>query len=253
MQYTKENLYQKVKDIVSKEQYEQEIQKRYTDYDELFNLDTIALLYIDELGKNTQCYTTISQLTDKTEHVIQATVTQISELKTFSKKNGSTGRVQNIQLADDTGTCRLVLWDEHIKYISEKNISIGTKIKIINGYVKQGYSGLEISLGKWGLLETIQQNTTTQPLVNQNTIKGVLSSIDSTKAFFKDNGEFGFVTTITIQNKQGDHHITVWDDKVKEIQQYSLGDSLEISNISCKSNNGHTELHVNGSCSITKN
>jgi len=252
MQQTKDQLYQTVKDQLSKQTFEKEIQKRYTQYDELFDIDTIALLYIDELGKNNQCMQTISELTANSEHVIQATVTNISELKTFSKKNGSTGRVQNIEIADDTGTCRLVLWDKEIEQINEKNISIGTKIKIINGYTKKGYTGIEISLGKWGALEIIQQNSINQKNIQQNNITGILSSIDSTKAFFKDNGDFGFITTITLQNKQGKHHIKVWDDKVKEIQQYNIGDVIHLNNISCKTNNGSTELHINDSCSIKK-
>ncbi|MFO7677997.1 MAG: OB-fold nucleic acid binding domain-containing protein [Thermoplasmatota archaeon] len=253
MQQTKDGLYQCVKDVITKKEYEQEILKRYQSYDELFDINTIALLYIDELGKNNQPLQTISDLTPNSEHVIIGTITSISDIRTFTKKNGKTGRVQNVEIADKTGTCRLVLWDNDITSISDKNITIGSKIKIINGYTKKGYTGLEISLGKWGSLEIEEHNASDQPSIQQNQITGKLLSIESTRAFFKDNGDFGFVTTITIQNQTGNHHITVWDDKVKEIQKFNIGDSILFKNITSKTTNGSTEMHVNGQCIIEKN
>ena len=56
-----------------------------------------------------------------------------------------------IDISDDTGKCQLVLWNEEIDKLKD-NLEIGKKIKIINGYVRENKFGLQISLGKWGII-----------------------------------------------------------------------------------------------------
>ena len=52
MHKTKDQLYQQIKDIKSKEEFKKEIDKIQKEYDNLFNEDTAALLIVDELGRN---------------------------------------------------------------------------------------------------------------------------------------------------------------------------------------------------------
>jgi len=261
MQQSKEELYKLIKDLKTKKEFEKEIQKRYQQYEQLFNEDTIALFIVDELGKNKQVLSKISNLTADSDHAIAGTVTNIYEIKTFTKKNGTSGKVANLDISDDTGTCRLVLWDKDVGQIKHNNIKKGSKIKIINGYTKNGYSGLEINLGRWGLLELESNETSDVKDVvsddhskanktNSETISGILTEKEPTRAFFKDTGEFGFVTKITIKENNTEKHLTVWDDKVKEIQKIKIGDQIHLKNITLKQNNGKTEMHVNGYCTI---
>ena len=263
MQQSKNQLYELIKDLKTKKEFEKEIQKRYQKYEQLFNEDTIALFIVDELGKNKQVLSKIGNLTPDSDHAIVGTVTNIYEIKTFTKKNGTSGKVANLDISDDTGTCRLVLWNKDVEQIKNKNIKKGSKIKIINGYTKNGYSGLEINLGRWGLLEvesegssdvkeTVSDDYSSDKEIESDTINGVLIEKEPTRAFFKDTGEFGFVTKITIKEGDSEKHLTVWDDKVKEIQKHKIGDQILLKNITIKQNNGRTEMHVNGYCTIMK-
>jgi len=79
-----------------------------------------------------------------------------------------------------------------------------------------------------------------------------LISMEATNAFFRDNGEFGFVTKIKIKEKDDVKQLTVWDEKVKEIQRFKQGDSIEITNVDKRQKNGNAELHVNGNSTIKK-
>ena len=83
-------------------------------------------------------------------------------------------------------------------------------------------------------------------------IKGKLTEVEPTKAFFKDNGEFGFVTKIKIETKEETRQITIWNQKVKEIQKIKKGEYLKIEYIDIKQNNGKKELHLNSKGVITK-
>jgi replication factor A1 len=255
MHTTKDTLYEFINDLKTKKEFEEEIKKRTQDCDGLFDEDTIALFIVDELGRNKQAITKIADLKANSDSTIEGEITNIYDSKEFTRKNGTSGKVLNLDITDDTGTCRLVLWNKDVEQINSKKIQKGTKLKIINGYTKDGYSGLEIHLGKWGLLETIQNNTTENKNIKSeeiNEIEGTLISREPTKAFFKDSGEFGFVTTIKINIGNEEKQITIWDANVKEIQKYKIGDKIQIKDISKKQYNGKTEIHVNGNGTIKK-
>ena len=252
MQQKKEELYQIIKHLKTKKEFEDEIKKRNNTYDDLLDEDTVALLIVDELGLNKASVCKINDLKADSDSVIIGTITSIFDPKTFTRKNGSSGKVVNLEISDDSGRCRLVLWDKDVDEVENNKIKIGSKIKIINGYTKDGYSGLEINLGRWGLLEILNDEDSKDKCITSNCINGVLVEKQPSKAFFKDSGEFGFVTKIKIKDENSEKMVTIWDDKVKEIQKYKIGCNIQLENITVKQNNGEIELHANGNCKIQK-
>ena len=255
MQQSKDELYELIKDLKTKKEFGEEIQERFQKYEQLFDKDTIALFMVDELGKNKQVISKIADLKPDSDYAVVGKITNIYGEKTFKRKNGTSGKVINLDITDNTGTCRLVLWNKDVEQVKNKEIKIGAKVKIINGYTKNGYSGLEINLGRWGLLEIEPEDTPSMKEVESERpadIKGILTYKEPTRAFFRDNGEFGFVTTIKIKEKESEKQITIWDTKVKEIQKFKIGDQVQIKDITTKQNNGKTELHVNGNSTIKR-
>jgi len=257
MQINKEQLYELIKDIKTKKEYEEDIKKIQTEYDQLFDENTASLLIIDELGRNKQNICKISDLKTGEECTVYGQITKINQQRTFNRKNGSNGRVVNLELTDNTGRCLLVLWDKDVELVKNKTIQKGTNVKIINGYVKEGYKNIELNVGRWSIIETEPENAP-ENIINEtikedeNIIRGKLIEIEPTHAFFKDNGEFGFVTKIKIMENTIVKKISVWDEKVKEIQKYRIGTQIEITNLDTREKNGTKELHLNGRSNIKK-
>ena len=249
-----DDLYNSVKDLLTKTEFEEKIQKEYEERDELLDKETISLLIVDELGRNTKNISSISNLVAGKEGTVFGKVAGIGEERSFSKKNGFSGKVVNLQISDDSGTCGLVLWDKDVELVKSK-IEIGTNLKIVNGYIKQGFSGLEINVGRWGLLEIEPDD---MPKLTKNSksetesVEGELIEIEPTRSFFKDNGDFGFVTNIKIKNQSKTTSVVVWDEKIKEIRSFKKGDYLSISSINKRVKNGNEEIHVNGKSLIKK-
>ena len=252
MQSTPEDLYYHLSDIMPKDQFLQEINYQYTLWDKLINKHLIALYLIDKHGRNTRAYTTIHDMQPNQEYTITATISNMQNERTFTRKNGNTGRVLNLDIQDTTGTCRLVLWNDDVDLINQHNITIGTTIKIINGYTKNSRNGIEIHLGKWGLLEI--QTTQQQPIQSPNTqeITGELVEREPSRPFFKDNGDFGFITKIILKIAKKRQEIILWNEKVKEIQQFNIGDTITLEQFSTKCTNGSEEIHLNGNSIIRK-
>jgi replication factor A1 len=255
MHKSKEQLYQEIKDIKTKDEFENEIEKIQKEYDGLLDDDTTALLIVDELGRNKQNISKIKELEPRRECTVFGKVTKINQSRNFNRKNGSTGRVVNLDLTDETGTCGLALWDKDVELVKNKTIKEGTNVKIINGYIKDGFNGIEINVGRWGLIviepEVMPDSYKEKPS-EKKVIKGKLVEIEPTRAFFKDDGKFGFVTNIKLETQEDIKQITVWGEKVKEIQKLKKGDSVEIKDIDIREKNGGKELHINSKGIIKK-
>ena len=77
---------------------------------------------------------------------VKARVTNVLDPNTFERDDGDEGKVQNVVLADDTGSIRLTLWDDQTE-IAEK-VSEGDAIKLGGAYtVEDNQGNAELRLG----------------------------------------------------------------------------------------------------------
>ncbi len=136
--------------MMPKDKFEEEIRKRYDEYEGLLDEDAIAYLLVDELGKTVMEKISISELKEGDSVSLVVDVEEIKEPREFKRKNGNVGQVANIFVKDETGQCKLVLWDKDVEAVKDGRIKKGTKIKIVNGYVKVSDFGTEINIGRWG-------------------------------------------------------------------------------------------------------
>lgn len=91
----------------------------------------------------------IASLRANQNATIDATITAISAVRNVSTARGP-GQVADATLQDDTGTITLTLWgDDTTRY------SVGQKIRITDGWVKDFRGKLQISMGRSGKI-TIQ-------------------------------------------------------------------------------------------------
>jgi replication factor A1 len=255
MHKTKSELYELISDLKTKKEFEQEIKSRVKHFDGLIDGDTAAFLMVDELGRNTHSITKINELEPEKDFTVIGKVVSISDSKTFKRKNGTAGKVINLEITDETGTCRLVLWNDDISHIKNKEIQIGTTVKIVNGYTKTGYTGgLEINLGRWGSLEVerVKEASMKEAAAYPDEITGILVCKEATRAFFKDDGEFGFVTSVTIDQDGHETPVTLWGQCVKDVQQFKPGDHIVLRHVTTRQSNGKKEYHVNGDGIIRK-
>lgn len=91
----------------------------------------------------------ISELTPGTGNVnLEAEVVAISPVREINKY-GRTLRVADAEIRDDSGSITLVLWNDNIDKVSQ-----GAKIAVKNGYVNTWQDKVQLTLGKFGSVET---------------------------------------------------------------------------------------------------
>ena len=81
---------------------------------------------------------------------IEANVKELGPVREFNKF-GKTGKVCNAKIEDDSGSMTLTLWNEEIE-----KVKLGLKIRITNGYVSEWQGEKQISAGKYGKIEIIE-------------------------------------------------------------------------------------------------
>ena len=75
------------------------------------------------------------------------------------QKEGRKGKVASLLVGDETGACRLTLWDtSHIKEIEENNLVEEKTISVKNAYIRENNGLKEIHLGSRSLLEYSNEN-----------------------------------------------------------------------------------------------
>ncbi len=97
----------------------------------------------------------IKDLKDREEATVEVEVSKIADTKEFERRTGGRGRVRNINVRDDTGSCRLALWDADVDLVENLPIQVGSKLRCVDCYVKHSDFGMDISKGKKGSIEKI--------------------------------------------------------------------------------------------------
>jgi replication factor A1 len=97
----------------------------------------------------------IKDLKDREEATVEVEVTKIAETREFEKRTGGKGKVRNVSVKDETGSCRLALWDNDVDLVDTLPIRVGGKLRCVDCYVKHSDFGMDISKGKKGKIESI--------------------------------------------------------------------------------------------------
>lgn len=97
----------------------------------------------------------VKDLKDREEATVEVEVTKIADTREFEKRSGGKGKVRNISVRDETGSCRLALWDADVDLVDSLPIQVGEKLRCVDCYVKHTDFGLDISKGKKGKIEKV--------------------------------------------------------------------------------------------------
>ena len=79
---------------------------------------------------------------------VRGVVVAVFEPRTFQRDDGTSGNVGSLELRDDTGSCRVTLWDEKADMLS--TLAPGVSISLEGCSAREGLEGIEISLGRQG-------------------------------------------------------------------------------------------------------
>ena len=142
--------YDRVRDHVPPEAFDAQVEATLAEWDRLLDRDAAAMLAVEKLGGSMASFTPLKEIEEGAEVNLRANVVGMSPVRTFARQDGTEGRVVNLELRDESGFCRMPLWDEDVARVEKGEIAMGKTIRAIDCYVRRTNFGLEVSRGKFG-------------------------------------------------------------------------------------------------------
>ncbi|SES98263.1 replication factor A1 [Methanococcoides vulcani] len=249
-------IYNKLGGIISEDDFRKKVDEKVDQMSGLCDTKTAAMLVAHDLGV-TDTAKEVIKIKDITPEIgnvnFVAKIVSVFDVREFNRNDGTTGRVGNIMVADETGSIRLTLWDERAELIKNGSVEVGDCMEI-SGYAKDGYSGTEINIGRYGVINKTDQNVEvrmdSQKIseikdgMGDINISGKLLDVSDVRTFQKKDGSQGRVSNILIGDETGKIRVTLWDEKVDSASDLNLDDAVEIINGYARTNNFSQQVEI---------
>lgn len=144
--------YEKVKERVDAAAFAAQVLATMEEWGGLLDRDAAEMIVAERLGGQVASFARIADLEEGMEANLRATVTGISPVRTFTRQDGTSGRVVNLDLRDESGFCRFVLWDDDVGIVERGKVAVGSTVRALDCYVKRTSFGLDVVRGKFGAL-----------------------------------------------------------------------------------------------------
>ncbi|XRP96679.1 single-strand DNA-binding protein Rpa [Methanocaldococcus sp. 16A] len=151
---------------------------------------------------------------------ITGVVTDVSDVKTFTRKDGSEGRYRRIIIADKSGTIRMTLWDE----LADMDIKVGDILKIKRARARKWNNRMELSSTSETKIEKLENYEGEIPEIKDiydigelspgmtATFEGEVISALPIKEFKKADGSLGKLKSFIVKDETGSIRVTLWDE-----------------------------------------
>jgi ssDNA-binding replication factor A large subunit len=163
------------------------------------------------------------------------------------EKNGKTGKLKSFILTDDTGEVRITLWNDQVE---KYDLSVGSKIKILNGIVSAYNEKKQVGLGFNGEVEIIEKKELSfddlsnlkAGMNNINVVGRLLRKYPCKE--FDSNDRKGKLCNFQFGDGTALLRATAWNEKTSDIDKYNEGDTIQITNGYTKDGMFGVELHL---------
>ena len=170
-------------------------------------------------------------------------VLDIAKARSFARKDGTTGKVANVTLGDDTGKIRLTLWDAKA---DAPGFKVGDTVEVMNAYARENSfsNQTELQLGSGGGIAlsnaVVNYSETLTPIadigINSSySVAGHVSGIDEIREFERPDGTKNKVSNIYISDETGRIKVALWGEHADLIKELDIGSEIRIIDAYAKS------------------
>jgi replication factor A1 len=170
-------------------------------------------------------------------------ILEISDVRTFKRKDGTAGKVGNLLLGDSTGAIRVVLWDEKTDILT--GVECGDSIYVINGYARENAFSqqVELNLGTKGVIrkseKTVEYRETFTNIADiipgkSFSVQGKISEIGDLREFDREDGTESAVANLELKDETGNIKLTLWGDQAYTIESLDIDSEIQIINAYAK-------------------
>jgi replication factor A1 len=182
-----------------------------------------------------------------------AKVTSVGDVRTFERDDDEQpeGRVVNVEVADETGSVRVSLWDEQAEAASDE-LAVGQVLRI-KGRPMDGYNGVVVRGDQREVDDDeeidvqVQDEYAVEDLslgISDVNLVGEVLSTEAVRTFDRDDGSEGKVSNLVLGDETGRVRVTLWDDQAETALDLDPGEVVEVVDGYVRERDGSLELHV---------
>jgi replication factor A1 len=191
---------------------------------------------------------------------ITGRVLLIGSTRSFTRKDGSEGKVKKLLIGDSTGFVDVTVWDDKTATVTEEEIKPDEIVRVSHAYVREGlYGQLELNVGKRGSISKILDKSSKKypqiqdyfrsiESIREDTkflsLKGKIKQIYSSSEFKRTDGTDGKVQRILLSDNTGDIICVFWDEKVELVNNFGIDDFIKITGARVRKGREEIEIHT---------
>ncbi|WP_423743359.1 single-stranded DNA binding protein (plasmid) [Haladaptatus sp. SPP-AMP-3] len=237
---------------ISLDEFRDAVEEKVEQMGGLADEETAAMLIAHELDESE--VNGVADIEPGIEEVkFVAKVTSIGDVRTFERDgdDAEDGHVLNVDVADETGSIRISLWDEQAQAANEQ-LEIGQVLRI-KGRPTDGYSGTEVNVDQVEPDEDTEVDVQVQDSYSVSdlslglsdvNLQGKLLDTGTVRTFDRDDGSEGRVANLTVGDETGRIRITLWDERADAAEELDPDITVEIVDGYVRERDGNLELHV---------
>ncbi len=237
---------------ISLDEFRDAVEEKVEQMGGLADEETAAMLIAHELDESE--VNGVADIEPGIEEVkFVAKVTSVGDIRTFERDgdDAEDGHVLNVDVADETGSIRISLWDEQARG-AEEELEPGQVLRI-KGRPTDGYSGTEVNVDQaepdddTEIDVQVQDSYSVSDLslgLSDVNLPGKLLDTGTVRTFDRDDGSEGKVANLTVGDETGRIRITLWDERADIVEELEPGITVEIVDGYVRERDGNLELHV---------
>ncbi len=172
-----------------------------------------------------------------------ARVLDTGKVRTFARKDGTSGKVTNVTLGDDTGKIRITLWD---KKAEDPGFKAGDTVEITNAYARENTfsNQTELQMGSGGGIAksnaVVDYSEPLTPIADIGinsaySVSGHVSGLDEIREFERPDGTKNKVSNIYVSDDTGRIKVALWGEHADLVNELDIGSEIRIIDAYAKS------------------
>jgi replication factor A1 len=217
--------YALVDDLITKEEFERRVEEKIDECGDLVDEPTAAMMVVGELGRE---HVKISGLFAKSSlFSFFGKVIDKTEPREFIRADGEKGWVATLLLGDETGTTRVVLWDEKAGAVLD--VAAGEVLEVIGRHPKSTQEIYALALRKAGCEITCTKPAGAGSLSSEPVeLDAVLLAVEPIRTFTKRDGSTGEMAEAVIGDGEGTARLVAWAPEL--LNGLTAGTTVHITN-----------------------
>jgi ssDNA-binding replication factor A large subunit len=173
---------------------------------------------------------------------LQGVVMDSFPANTFSRQDGSEGKVSRVVIEEGGSRVNLVLWDDKVKEFGD--LEPGTRVRVISGSARTGNQGSpEVHVGWDTQIIVVAKGVKPKEPVPHWTkigdLKEGMSSVNvaalatqvgDAREFIRRDGSEGRVVSVLLEDDTGTVRLSLWDDDVELTKRIESGSVVVVEN-----------------------